>query len=158
MYWTISIIISVILTIIFWSMLSRRWRNLVSGTNDILSREYVQVISIFASKYNLPGMTGYMDLKFSLLRHAIVFALFAVILYFAKVKWLETITTFFFLLYTFNAIIRYRRRVKVLNIVYSQEEPHVFTLCKNTVKNSSLVMWYSIIATIALYILLLVKP
>ena len=171
MYWTITLAVSLGGLLLLWAILSAKW-NRVSGANDPVCRTLnTQLInSVRAAEPWLPGDPGYLDLKFSVLRHAFVFAVSAVILRFVGYGFWETVITFVNLLYAWLPISRYRYRKKLLSETAARnrrdlrEHPEdadgfraILRLHENLIRDSFVVVPYGVICCVALVILMLLK-
>ena len=171
MYWIITLSVSIGGSLLLWAILSAKW-NRVAHTNDPVGRTlYSQLISsVRAMEYWLPGDPGYLDLKFSVLRHAFVFGVSAVILRFVGYGFWESVIAWANLLYALIPANRYRSRKRMLGLTAAEnrrdlrEHPEdaegfreVLRLHEALIRDSFVVVPYGFICWASLYLLMLYK-
>ena len=107
MYWTLTVVWFILGLILFWNVLSSKWNRI-----DPLYRSMFRTFMILNP---IPGHERYLDLKFSVLRHSVVFIVSAALIYwFHDARFLLNTVLTLNLLYTFSVFSRYRMRRKHL--------------------------------------------
>lgn len=171
MYWIITLSVSIGGLLLLWTILSAKW-NKVACVNDPFDRHFRPQLIHSSRTFEpwLPGDVGYLDLKFSVLRHAFVFVVSAVILRFVGYGFWEYIITFVNLLYALIPVNRYRDRKRMLTHAAAenrrrlQDNPdeaegfgEMLKLHEELVRDSFVVVPYAIICWASLYLLMLYK-
>ena len=149
MYWTISLGWSIVGTVFLWIILSNRWNRL-----DHFHRVMIRQIRIF---HQIPGTDGYFDLKFSVLRHAVVFLVSAIFMSWARVGFFTTTITFLNLVYCYFPIARYRFRKKEVLNAENEGSTELASFMSILVRDSFCCVLHAVISAILLYILILFK-
>lgn len=158
MYWTIAIVLPIIGLFLVWSALSAKWRH-ISGEGDsfsVFQKSSIHMAQTFLP--SLPGQAGYLDLKFSALRHTVVFIIVAFILFFANGFW-ESFLLWVNLLYTLTLWLRYSARKRMVNSPACLElHESTQSTARSLVKDSFGVVIYGSFLVLLSYILLFCKP
>lgn len=150
-YWSISLLWGIIGLFIFWGILSAKWAKL-----DPL---FVRMLDKFRLLNPIPGHPGYMDLKFSLLRHSFVFLVSAVLIFFVKVKFVLTITLTLNVFYAYSTVSRYKYRKRYLQETAREPDSEALvSYLAVPVKDSFCVVVYSVVCAIILYVLYAIRP
>ena len=151
MYWVITAFVSVPLLIAFFLHLSKRWRLLVGESPE--SRLNLMVVnSIRQLEPAFPGTENYSDLKFSLIRHAFVFALSSAILFSTRNIFAVVVIGVSNMAYAHLTYSRYKYRNALLkDMAPYEEEIHKYSSAM--VEDSRSCVTYAFICVIALYLL-----
>lgn len=154
MYWTITLLYLFVGTISAWKYLTWLWNKY-----DPFTLRALPTLRAFGTGHYFPGDYNYMDLKFSLARHAFMFMVTAAIMFWVKSSVIINIFTWGYSLYTCSAVTRYLNRRNLLNEVAKRENEKALaeTLMK-PLKDSKVVVTYSICANIVMWILYLIRP
>lgn len=150
LYWTIALSFAFIGTAIAWKSLTYLWNNY-----DRLS---AMAVTRFATFHGFPGHPNYMDLKFSLARHAFVFLVTSAIFYWAKST--VTLDIFYYLSFFYNIslIFRYFHRKKTIkDLSASGEHESLVGFLIKPLKDSKVVIVYSICSELVLGVLLVLR-
>lgn len=151
MYWAITFSWFIVGTVVFWSVLSNKWNKI-----DPLFRKVLQTSRIF---HPVPGDSGYLDLKFSMLRHSIAFLIFSAIIYFVKVDFVLSIILFLNVLYCWLPISRYRFRKKdVAETAMRPNGQATAEIISIPVKDSLCTVTHAIISAILIWVLYAIRP
>lgn len=153
MYWIITILWSIVGTLFFWRHLSKRWNKL-----NPIDKMFIPVLS---RSHFIPAEpdTGYLGLQFSIVRHAVVFLISALVLYFAKPYVVISILFSLNTLYCWFPISRYRfRRQDLKETAASPDKAHYVDLLSALVKDSFCTVVHTICCVLILFILLAIKP
>lgn len=151
MYWFISVLWCVVGTLSFWIILSFKWSKI-----DVL---YAKSLPTLTKFHPVPGHPRYMDLKFSLLRHALFFLVSSVIVYFVKLDIFLSIVTLLNLLYAVLTIYKYRYRKKyLLGIQKDEDHLALAQIMSIPVKDSFCIVIFSVVCYIVLMVLYLIRP
>lgn len=156
MYWSITLLVSLGGAALCWSILSSRWR-IVSGAGDPVLRVIApQLIQSARTMHPvLPGQPEYLDLKFSLLRHALAFFVSAGLLWLWDSRFWETVLLWANLLYAGLTAWAYSNRKQELQeIALESTERIQLVIPTRLVRDSFIVVAYSVIAAASLYLLL----
>lgn len=151
LYWSISLSWVIIGTLIFWCILSSKWAKL-----DPLFIRMLDTLRVFNP---IPGHPGYLDLKFTLLRHAVAFLLSAVVIFFVKFEWILWVVLFLNVLYSYSSISRYRFRKQYIE--ESSKKPGkeaVTDFLAIPVKDSFCAVIFSVICSVLLFALYAIRP
>lgn len=106
MYWLITGSWTILSTVVFWIILSFKWKRI-----DRLTFHAIQ----YSRKFHpIPGDPGYLDIKFSILRHSVFFLLSSVIIYYIKSDIVLTIILLVNLWYCWSSISRYKMRREII--------------------------------------------
>lgn len=97
MYWVLLLLWCVGGTAVFWAILSKRWKGFGAIEESFISTS--RVLYPF-----LPGSPGYMDIKYTLLRHSAATFISAVILYFVNNRFIIYLILFLNVFYTIEVI------------------------------------------------------
>lgn len=158
MYWTITLLISLGGLIVCWNVLSSRWRIVNgSGSYDPVRRKLNPMLIQAARTFHpiLPGDPGYLDLKFSLLRHALAFFVSAGLLRLLDSRFWETALLWVNLMYAILTCWVYSKRKQELQeIALESTEREQLVIPTELVRDSFVVVAYSVIAAASLYLLL----
>lgn len=152
MYWTLTVAWFILGLILFWNVLSSKWNRI-----DPLYRSMFRTFMILNP---IPGHEGYLDLKFSVLRHSVVFIVSAALIYwFHDARFLLNTVLTLNLLYTFSVFSRYRMRRKHLAYVkYELKEQHTAEIIQIPIKDSRIVGIHAVICVVMLYVLYGIRP
>lgn len=147
LYWIITLSFTFVGTAIAWIMLSHLWKQF-----DFIT---IRVLPQLSKWNNMPGDPNYMDLKFSLARHAFMFLVTATIMY-----WIQSpLIRIIFLLggyafYTATLISRYQYRKDIINnLAASEESKALAEMLTKPFKDSKVVVIYSVCAELVLFVL-----
>lgn len=152
LYWVIAFSWAIVGTIIFWIVLSSKW-----SKKDPLYEHMLDTIRVLHP--NIPGFPGYLDLKFSVLRHAIAFLISAVIIFFVEYRWILTTILFLNLLYAYSSIARYRSRKNYINeVTAGRKESPIKEYLILPVKDSFCTVIHSVVSSLLLYVLFALRP
>jgi len=146
MYWIISFSWCVVGTAIFWMSLSAKWRRL--DTAKVLTIDTFRVLHPVA-----PGHKNYLDLKFTLLRHAAAFLISSIIIFFVNSSFLIKLVLFLNILYIWSPVGRYRYRKKYIKEIMNDEAKETVSFLNTLVKDSFCTVVYSVICVVFLYVL-----
>ena len=152
MYWTFTIAWFLFGLVFFWNILSSKWNRI-----DPLYRRMFQTLMILNP---IPGHEGYLDLKFSVLRHSVVFIVSAALIYwFHDARFLLNTVLTLNLLYTFSVFSRYKMRRKHLDYVKNElGEEHTAEIIQIPIKDSKVVAIHAVICVVMLYVLYGIRP
>ena len=106
----------------------------------------------------MPHCKVYWDLKFSILRHAVVFLVAAVIFYYSDVSWLIRIFLYGYSFYTTTTLLRYWYRKDIIKSNIAEGRLALADSLKNPLKASMVVVFFSVCANISLFILYAIRP
>ena len=151
MFWIIAIAWCVIGTAVFWITLSIKWSRI-----DPLYKRMFDAFRVF---HPIPGLPGYLDLKFSVIRHAVVFLISAAIIFWVNIKWIVNVVLFLNILYAGMTISRYKGRKR--DVVETAMRPggkDTASIIAIPVRDSFCVVVFSVICTAIAFILLAVRP
>lgn len=154
MYWCIALLWFIGGSVLFWSILSSKWNRM-----DALTRSTLRFSRIF---HSVPGYPSYLDLKLSMLRHAIFFLISAIIIYFTdweKNDFISNTILFLNLLYCGLSIFRYRGRKRELaKLAADPEQQCVAEMIAIPIKDSFCVVVHAALCPIIVTILFIIKP
>lgn len=151
LYWTIVLSWGIIGTIIFWSILSKKWKKI----NPIYTRMFDSLRAINP----IPGDPGYLDIKFTLVRHAASFLVSSFIIYFVKPKWILTIILMMNVLYAVSVVSRYKYRKRYIQEEsMNPESAALISIISIPVKDSFCSVVYSVLCSVLLYVLYALRP
>lgn len=119
--------------------------------------------------YATNGLTGvlptdgkFLSLKFSAFRHAFVFIVFALLIYFVNIKWLNSVLLWLNLCYAITAVLRQRTRKKMMKEMWTEVEndpdDEIVCLQKQTLKATGSVSVYSVYLALLLYVVYAIRP
>ncbi len=152
MYWIIALLWSIVGTILFWGYLSKQWKKI-----DVLEKMSLRTLGIFHSVPADPD-TGYLRLQFSILRHAVVFLLTAVLIYVIDSSVITTILLFLNMFYCWSPISKYRYRKQDMEKTASQPDGKATaSLLSGFVKDSFSTVVHAISSMVIIYILFAIK-
>lgn len=146
LYWIVVFTWGFACAVIFWCILSYRWKQ--------IPPIFINAIRTGMMFHPIPGHSRYMDLKFSLLRHAVAFIVAAVLIYYVKNKFAQQMILFFCLLYADSRVYTYIERKKHLTTI-DKASCEIYSI---TVYDSFYVVVYSILCVVFLYILYGIRP
>lgn len=153
MYWIVTLFWAIAGSIVFWSHLSRRWQKV-----DSLYRLSICTLRTFHPVPAEPD-SGYLSLQFSILRHAFMFLISSILIYFVKADFVLTIILLLNLLYCWLPISRYRYRKNDISETASkpngQETARILSIF---VKDSFCTIIHAVGCVITLYILYAIRP
>ena len=153
MYWIITLAWSILGTISFWIYLSKQWKNINS-----IDKMFIPVLNRSHFTPADPD-TGYLGLQFSIVRHAVVFLISALILYFASPSIVIYILFPLNASYCWSPISRYRfRRQDLKETSASPDKSHYADLLSIFVKDSFCTVVHAICCVLILFLLLAIKP
>ena len=155
MYWFVTFFTSVILAVVFWVTLTRKWDKTAQKDGNIYW--YADMIKMARTfDPDLPGFDSYMDQKFSLLRHSVIFLISSLVLYFLHGGFLENCILVGNVLYAYLSISRYRYRMRECVNAKSIEGP-AKQLRMALVKDSFITVIYSVVCSLSLFVLLYLR-
>lgn len=150
MYWTISILWSVLGTIAFCFFLTNRWNK--------IDPIYQQLLASSRLFHPIPE-PGYLGLKFSVIRHAFSFFISSVIIFFVKIHFIINAVLLLNLLYCWAPISRYRFRKKdVRETAMRPNGQATATAIAIPVKDSFCTVVHAIVCAVLLYVLYAIRP
>lgn len=151
MYWKIALVWLIAATSILWYVLSEKWKTL---------DEFEKVgIARFRMMNPIPGMENYMDLKFSVIRHALCFLISSLLIYYVNLSWIIYIVMAVNALYTLLPVLRYMNRKRYLE-ERSRESENSSAAVKYMsipVKDSFCTVVYSVLSYVVLAALMFIK-
>lgn len=151
MFWIIALAWGVLGTALFWIALSIKWSKI-----DPLFQRMFDTFRVF---HPIPGFPGYLDLKFSVLRHTVAFLISAALIFWVPINWISNIVLFLNILYTWMTISRYRvRKRDVDETAMRPNGKATAEIIAIPVKDSFCVVVFSVICTALLYILFAIRP
>ena len=151
MFWIITIAWFILGTAAFWITLSIKWTRI-----DPLFQGLFETFRIF---HPIPGFPNYLDLKFSVLRHAVVFLVSAALIFWINIKWVIGLVLFLNVLYAGMTISRYKHRKRdVAETALRPNSKDTATIIAIPVRDSFCVVVFSVICSALLYILSAIKP
>ena len=133
--------------VIAWTSLTAQWARIDPMQFQLIKMDYVLY-------RRFPGDDGYLSLKFSILRHAIVFLVFSVLIYCKILPW---VLLALYSIYTIAPVQRYAMRKSIISTISRDNEIGDFQAeCLSIpLKDSIIVVWYSVAANIILFLLVL---
>lgn len=150
-YWVIALAWCVGGTFVFWCFLSFKWAK--------LDPFFVRTLDTFRTLNPIPGYPRYMDLKFTLLRHAVAFLISAVAIFFVKINFILTLILFLNVLYAYIVISRYRYRKRYLaETAKNSDSEALLSFISIPVKDSFCTVVFSVLCVVILYILYAFRP
>lgn len=151
MYWIIALLWFFLGTIAFWVVLGSRWNKI-----DPIFQSVLQTSRIF---HPVPGEPGYLDLKFSVLRHSIVFLASSAIIFWVKANFILSILLFINVLYCMMSISRYQFRKKdVAEAAMRPNGQATATIIAIPVRDSFCAVVHAVVCVILLYVLYAIRP
>ena len=152
LYWLIATIWAILGAVIFWIVLSVKWSR--------IDRFQLMVLETSRILLPIPGHPGYLDLKFSILRHAIVFLLSAAIIYFLhNVPLLLYPLLFANTLYAMMTTQRYNARKQFIKDARNRPNGSAHAdIISIPIKASFLVVIFSFACLALLFILFAIRP
>ena len=145
MYWVITFGWTILGCLILWTLLSIKWNRI-----DPLISSMFHTMRRF---HGTPGTEGYLDLKFSVLRHSVVFLLSALVIALFDSRFMTSVISFVNLLYCWMPIARYRYRKKELHSVRSEGSAELAGFMAIPIKDSFCTVVHAVISTVLIYIL-----
>ena len=147
LYWIVVAAWGIVGLVVFWGILSYRWQQ--------IPPELVSVIQLGMVLHPiLPGHTRYMELKFTVLRHAIVFAITAVLICYVKNKFALSMLLQLNFWYAALAFYRYNSRKKYLATL-GQASIDAYAI---PVSDSFYGVAHAIVCVAVLYVLYGIRP
>ena len=146
-YWIIVLSFTFVGTAIAWKTLTHLWNKYDPIT--------LRALPMLRAGHSMPGDPNYLDLKFSLARHAFMFLVTATIMYWVQSPLIRII----FLLggyafYTATLISRYQYRKDIINnLAASEESKALAEMLTKPFKDSKVVVVYSVCAELVLFVL-----
>ena len=151
MYWAIALSWGIGGTVVFWCVLSSKWNRI-----DPIFRQVLQTSRIF---HPVPGYPGYLDLKFSVLRHSVIFLISSVVIYFIKINFISTIILFLNAIYCLFPICRYRFRKKDVAEAYARPNGQATAeIISIPVKDSFCTVAHAILSAALIGVLYIICP
>lgn len=151
-YWMISFSWAVLGTAVFWCVLSSKWKKI-----DPLYASCIHSYRILEPI--IPGDPGYLDIKFTLVRHGFTFLVSSFIIYFVKVKFILSIILIMNGLYALSTISRYNYRRRYLQEeAKNPDNESSISIISIPVKDSLCAVVYSVLCVVILYILYVTRP
>lgn len=156
MYWTIALFVSLGGLAVCWSVLSSRWRIVIGNGDPVLKYLNPQLVRMVRTLHPiLPGDPDYLDLKFSLLRHALVFLISAGLIWLLDSRFWEWGILCGNVLY---ALLRCRvhsaRKLELQEIALESSAREELIIPSLLVRDAFVVVVYSVIAATSLFLLL----
>lgn len=152
MYWVVALAVFIGGAVISWIALNRKWKELVGPPPAMLMEEMIRLTRTFHSF--LPGHPWFMDLKWSIIRHAFVSIVSALLIYIlgdvGMVTWVICPLNF---LYAFGVKGRYSRRKELIAEMSIGREPSLVELWNNLVRPSKVCIVYSFVSAAVLSML-----
>lgn len=157
-YWAFSFLVGVGGAVIFLALISWKWQKLMKPWDPLAYRlrtDQLNIISIMQPM--LPHDTGLWSLKFSVIRHCLVFLAFAAVIFYVAPLWIHSVVTFVYLVYTGFVYLRYSSRRAILRETESDPEGQALAgIYRPLVQASRFVLIYSCMCAISLYLLELI--
>jgi len=151
LYWVITFSWGIIGAIIFWNILSKKWAKI----DPII----VRTLATIRVLNPIPGDSGYLDLKFTLIRHAVAFLLSSAAVYFIKQRWILTFVLLLNVLYAISTVQRYKYRKNYIHEEAKRPESEALvSIMSIPVKDSFCAVVYSVVCPILLYVLYIIRP
>lgn len=150
MYWLISISWTFVGLIVFWITLSNKWKRI-----DRLTLGALHTVRIF---HPIPGDTNYLDLKFSVVRHSVLFLIASALFYFVRSDFVLTVTLYASMVY--HGIVpvqRYRMRKKHIADLREKSDATAH-FAEIPVKDSFCVVIHAIISLALTWVLYAIRP
>ena len=150
-YWIIALSFTFVGTAIAWKTLTHLWNKYDTFT--------MQALPTSRAGTNMPGEVSYLDLKFSLARHAFMFLVTAGIFFWVQSPIMIKIFLYGYAFYTATAILRYlNRKATIKDLSASEETKGLAEWYTKPFKDSRVVVIYSICAELALFVLYAIRP
>lgn len=150
-YWGVTLGFLLVGTTTAWMTLTHLWNK-----HD---RFVVAVLSQLRMGHPLPGDNNYLDLKFSLTRHAFMFIVSAAVMYWVRSRFISNVCYWGYGLYTVSVVLRYlNRKDYIKNLATSAEARELVDLLTKPLKDSRVVLIYSVCASIITIILYAIRP
>lgn len=152
LYWSITLIFTFVGAFLGWITLTHCWNK--------LDKVIVNVLPTLRMGTYMPGEYRYLDLKFSLVRHAFVFLVTASLIYAVKSR----IALYVFVLgngfYSISTLTRYWKRRDILEQLKneSEESRSLANLLGDPFRASRVVVVYSILSGLLALFLYGVRP
>lgn len=153
LYWVISIAWTLFSIVFFCLFLTVRWKKL-----DPFDRISVDRLSIL---HSVPGNSelGYLDLKFSIIRHSVAFLATSFIFFFVKIQFILYIVLVLSSVYCWFPIFRYINRKKHLQeTMLRPEGSAVARLIAVHIQNSTCTFVNAIIIGVLQFVLFALRP
>ena len=151
MYWIITSAFAFAGTIAAWKILTYLWNKY----DPIIVRS----LPMLRAGHHMPGEYKYMDLKFSLARHAFMFLVTAAIMFWVESSIIINIFFYGYGFYTASVIVRYIQRKDILKALSNEAESAALVeILTKPFKDSRVVLIYSICAEVVIFVLYFIRP
>lgn len=151
LYWIITLSFVLIGTVIAWKTLTNRWNEYDPIT--------LSALPILRAGRNMPGDYNYLDLKFSIARHAVAFLITAAIMFWLPSSVITNVFFFGYGFYTVSVVVRYTNRKGIIkDLNKTEEEKALAEMLSKPLKDSRVVMIYSLCAELAVLVLYVIRP
>lgn len=157
MFWIVTLLMSVVIPIIFCSLLSMHWESAMNPDNPVtyeLNRTLLYHTSVYEPRF--PHHDGFWDLKWSIIRHAFVYFVFSIIIYLDNTGFVPIILQFIYLLYTLLVLFTYYSRKKILAKMKDENCMEIWSFCSKLVRPYKIVLIYSLSCSIALFLITII--
>ena len=150
-YWIITLVFALVGTAIAWRLLTHLWNK--------YDRITITILPQLRAGTNMPGEYNYWDLKFSLLRHAVMFLVTAAIMFWVESRIIINVFFYGYGFYTTSVIVRYLGRKDIIkNLSATEEEKALADMLTKPFKDSRVVLIYSICASVVVFVLYAIRP
>lgn len=153
MFWIISLSVSILGALVSCYLLSRQWHNIIGSNDPIVTRINLMTFDMVSVMHpEFPHFAGFWDLKWSVIRHAVVFFILAILIRFVPVRFIRVILYTMYALYTWAVWERYAHRKKQLaELKKESSSPDLWKFCCKLVKPCKIVFVYSCICAVSLF-------
>jgi hypothetical protein len=159
--WWIVLAVSIIVGFACWVALSKKWLT-ATDNNSFFNLKLIEMLLVFHPI--LPGAhPGFMDLKWTIVRHGFVASASAVLIWFVDIGFLEILVVSLNLLYAIMAANRYRNRKEEFATIWYEESRNNQTdhangrIARPLAEASKIPAVYSFIVYAALQLMLIYK-
>ena len=153
MFWIVTLSISVVGAIVSCLLLSWKW-NRVIGRGDPISEKLNGMLlhNIAMTNPIFPHCHGFWDLKWSIIRHAAVFLILAVIVRQISAFFIQNLFFAAYIIYTWSVWSRYKARKRSLDdLKHLYGDEGVWNFCVKLVSPCKIVLFYSCICSVVLF-------
>lgn len=151
MYWLIALTVFIGGAIISWITLNHKWRKIVGYPSGLMEGmiQFTRTLNP-----DLPGHPRFMDLKWTIIRHAFVSIVSALLIYslgdIGVVTWVICPLNF---LYAFSVKGRYSYRKRMIAAMSAEREASLVELWTDLVNASKVCVVYSFVSAVVLCVL-----
>ncbi len=159
--WWLVLIFCGISGIICWIALSKKWLT-ATDNNNYFNLQLINMLRVFHPI--LPGAhQGFMDLKWTIVRHGVIGILSAVLAWYINVSFIEILLVVLNLFYAITVVSRYRKRSDELSDIWYEEKrigdaDHLNTqTARPLVEASKIPAIYAVLVYVAIQLMLIYK-